>query len=112
MRTPYLALLLAGFTMPDLLPAPRWALTPPFHPYRYNCTGGLLSVALSLGSRRAGITRRHVPMEPGLSSPRNAERLPSHLVNAFYITQRCGNRGTLKHGICGRPDETRLEAAR
>ena len=33
MRTPYSVLLQAGFTMPGLLPAPRWALTPPFHPY-------------------------------------------------------------------------------
>ncbi|ABI77367.1 hypothetical protein HNE_0478 [Hyphomonas neptunium ATCC 15444] len=30
---PYLVLLRAGFTMPALLPALRWALTPPFHPY-------------------------------------------------------------------------------
>jgi len=34
MRTPYSVLLQAGFTMPGLLPAPRWALTPPFHPYQ------------------------------------------------------------------------------
>lgn len=31
-------------------------------------SGGLLSVALSLGLRRAGVTRRPVSMEPGLSS--------------------------------------------
>jgi hypothetical protein len=31
--------------------------------------GGLLSVALSLGSPPAGVTRRHVVVEPGLSSP-------------------------------------------
>ena len=30
--------------------------------------GGLLSVALSLGSPPAGVTRRHVVVEPGLSS--------------------------------------------
>ena len=29
---PYLALLRMGFAMPVLLPVPRWALTPPFHP--------------------------------------------------------------------------------
>jgi|GEM_PF-4275922 len=29
---PYLALLRMGFTVPGLLPVPRWALTPPFHP--------------------------------------------------------------------------------
>ena len=31
---PYLVLLQAGFTVRALLPDPRWALTPPFHPYR------------------------------------------------------------------------------
>ncbi len=31
---PYAVLLPAGFAVPAPLPAPRWALTPPFHPYR------------------------------------------------------------------------------
>ncbi len=31
--SPYLALLLTGFTVPPLLPSGRWSLTPPFHPY-------------------------------------------------------------------------------
>src|SRR5215831_17199441 len=31
---PYLVLLPVGFAMPSPLPAARWALTPPFHPYR------------------------------------------------------------------------------
>ena len=30
--------------------------------------GGLFSVALSLGSPPAGVTRRHIAVEPGLSS--------------------------------------------
>lgn len=34
-RHPYSVLLPVGFTMPDPLPGPRWALTPPFHPYPY-----------------------------------------------------------------------------
>jgi len=34
--------------------------------------GGLLSVALSLGSPPAGVTRRLVAVEPGLSSPRTS----------------------------------------
>ena len=32
-RSPYSALLPVGLAMRALLPAPRWALTPPFHPY-------------------------------------------------------------------------------
>ena len=35
-------------------------------------TGGLLSVALSLGSPPPGVTRHRVPVEPGLSSPRTS----------------------------------------
>src|ERR1019366_4910324 len=32
-RRPYSVLLQAGLAMPSPLPGPRWALTPPFHPY-------------------------------------------------------------------------------
>lgn len=45
---PYLVLLPVGFAMPVPLPVPRWALTPPFHPYLRFPEGGLLSVALSV----------------------------------------------------------------
>ena len=60
--------------MPPPLPSARCALTAPFHPYppppreRGSRTGGLLSVALSLGSPPPGVTRHRVSMEPGLSS--------------------------------------------
>ena len=43
MRNPYLALLPVGLAVPVRLPVPRWALTPPFHPYpsvsRQRCAG-------------------------------------------------------------------------
>jgi hypothetical protein len=44
--------------------------------------GGLLSVALSLGSRPAGVTRRHFAVEPGLSSlsAQRRERPPGRLI--------------------------------
>ncbi len=67
-RRPYSVLLQAGLAMPSLLPETRWALTPPFHPYPRRNAGGLLSVALSLGSPPAGVTRRLFTVEPGLSS--------------------------------------------
>ncbi len=35
---PYSVLLPVGFAMPSLLPAMRWALTPPFHPYPASST--------------------------------------------------------------------------
>jgi len=78
-RRPYLVLLQAGLAMPSLSPGPRCALTAPFHPYppslRGAPAGGLLSVALSLGSRPAGVTRRLVAVEPGLSSSLLRQRL-------------------------------------
>ena len=67
-RHPYSVLLPVGFTLPPLLPAARWALTPPFHPYHYK-SGGLLSAALSLGSPPPDVIRHRVFVEPGLSSP-------------------------------------------
>ena len=80
---PYSVLLRAGFTVPVLSPGLRWALTPPFHPYLSRRGGGLLSVALSLGSRRAAVSRRPVSLEPGLSSSTQLpahQRLPGRLV--------------------------------
>ena len=80
---PYSVLLPVGFTMPLPLPAARCALTAPFHPYRRPRltagAGGLLSVALSLGSPPPGVTRHRVSVEPGLSSPRprRVEERPS-----------------------------------
>ena len=75
-RRPYSVLLQAGLAMPAALPGPRWALTPPFHPYRPREAGGLLSVALSLGSPRAEVIRRHFTVEPGLSSTGRAPPRP------------------------------------
>ena len=76
----YLALHHAGFSVPALLLARRWALTPPFHPYQtlralrdvpqvslrdatvLRAAGGLFSVALSVASplqaKPPGVTRR------------------------------------------------------
>ena len=64
---PYSVLLPAGLAMPPALPRERCALTAPFHPYR-DKRGGLLSVALSLGSPPPDVIRRRVSVEPGLSS--------------------------------------------
>jgi len=77
-RHPYSVLLPVGFTMPVPLPGPRWALTPPFHPYRAGRIqrGGLLSAALSLGSPPPDVNRHRVSVEPGLSSPAALRPLP------------------------------------
>jgi len=65
-RRPYSVLLPAGLAVPRTSPLGRCALTAPFHPYRLR--GGLLSVALSLGSPPPDLIRRRVSVEPGLSS--------------------------------------------
>src|SRR5687768_18157229 len=59
----YLALLRLGVTVPPLLPAARWALTPPFHPYpasspRGGEHGGLLSVAFPAAFGPQAVTGR------------------------------------------------------
>jgi len=69
----YSVLLPVGFALPPLLPAARCALAAPFRPCRDpgSCPappGGLFSVALSLGSPQAGVTRHRRSAEPGLSS--------------------------------------------
>ena len=48
--------------MPFLSPKTRCALTAPFHPCRF--PGGLFSAALSIASRRPGITRRFALRSP------------------------------------------------
>ena len=61
----YLALLQVGLPCRDVLPRARCALTAPFHPYRQTMfAGGLLSAALSVGSRLPGVT-----WHPALWSP-------------------------------------------
>ncbi len=88
---PYLVLLPVGFTMPPPLPAARCALTAPFHPYPPSpkaSEGGLLSVALSLGSPPPGVTRHRVSVEPGLSSPEprlRARERPSDRLAALNL---------------------------
>jgi hypothetical protein len=71
-RRSYLVLLPVGFSLPLPLPATRCALTAPFHPCRPpgipGMGGGVLSVALSLGSPPPGVTRHRTSVEPGLSS--------------------------------------------
>ena len=59
---------------------PRGGLLP--HPFtltsKPKSKGGLLSVALSVGLRRPGVTRRRISMKPGLSS--SLRQRPSDLL--------------------------------
>src|SRR6185312_9474450 len=69
---PYSVLLPVGFAVPPALPQARCALTAPFHPCLHELprAGGLFSVALSLGSPPAAVSRHRRSLEPGLSSTR------------------------------------------
>ena len=106
-RDPYSVLLLAGLAMRPLLPRSRCALTAPFHPYLLRRTGGLLSVALSLGSPPVGVTHRHVVVEPGLSStPLRRPRPPSRLIRADHGRwPGCGQRGRISRRASIRPSD-------
>src|SRR5438067_13311264 len=71
---PYLVLLPVGLAVPPLLPETRCALTAPFQPCRAHspkrggALGGVISVALSLGSPPPDVIRHRLSVEPGLSS--------------------------------------------
>src|SRR5258706_7673214 len=104
-RRPYSVLLQAGLAMPSRSPGPRWALTPPFHPYPTRERGGLLSVALSLGSPPAGVTRRLFAVEPGLSSPcpcgKSATARPSGPSPGWLVEAKRSRPGSLPGALGG-----------
>src|SRR5580693_6924468 len=84
---PYLVLLPVGLALPLLLPGTRCALTAPFQPYRglsslkERPVGGVISVALSLGSPPPAVNRHRFSVEPGLSSdPLQSEPLAKSAV--------------------------------
>ncbi len=113
---PYSVLLPVGFTLPAPLPERRCALTAPFHPcLRARLaparTGGLFSVALSLGSPPPAVSRHRIPVEPGLSSPmpwRTWQR-PSNRLAAGCIAPAAAARST---GSLHRPRQHTPRAAR
>src|SRR5271157_5678706 len=98
----YSVLLPAGLAVPPTLPPARCALAAPFHPYpcdkalRPARRGGLLSVALSLGSPPPDVIRRRIRMEPGLSSACAAAVRPTgergHRGAAWRRSRRKGRR--------------------
>ncbi len=71
----YLALHPMGFSVPPRLRLARWALTPPFHPYRRLApVGGMFSVALSVSRPRGQTARVYPPAEAnGYAASRPAE---------------------------------------
>ena len=60
-------LLRVRFTWHPLLPEDRWALTPPFHPYRESPAVYLCCTVFGVAS--TGRYPAPCPVKPGLSSP-------------------------------------------
>ena len=60
-------------------PVTRWALTPPFHPDPVREPGGLLSVALSCGSRQLDVIQRLALWSPDFPLPFARQRLSGPL---------------------------------
>ncbi len=86
----------------------RGALLP--HPFTLTCpkTGGLLSAALSVGSRPPGVTRRRVSVEPGLSSNGRTRPRPSgHLTGiCIRLNSRSGNQRRFRRELPSTPSRT------
>ena len=106
---PYSVLLPVGFAVPPPLPDARCALTAPFHPCpcRSPCAGGLFSVALSLGSPPAAVSRHRRSLEPGLSS--TGRVWPQSL---FTRQRPSGQLAPGIRGLAGARSRGRLEAAK
>ncbi|GLK70390.1 hypothetical protein GCM10017643_05050 [Ancylobacter dichloromethanicus] len=110
-----------GFAVPPPLPDARCALTAPFHPYRGRTRGGLISVALSLGSPPPDVIRHRVSVEPGLSSaPRGVTRPSGRLADQHMrersVRVKCagakgtGGAGGVGHAQLIRPRHRRAPA--
>src|SRR5690606_10211799 len=91
-RDPDSVLLRVGFAMRTLLPAPRCALTAPFHPCLcpVGAIGGILSVALSLSGAGAQPGGHYPP--PSFRGARTflgttcaVTRLPGPLANPYLV---------------------------
>jgi hypothetical protein len=74
----YAALLPMGFAVPPALPRARWALTPPFHPYRSRVTPGSAVCFLWHSPRRY----RHRAL-PGIALCGARTFLPPRRLRAF-----------------------------
>ena len=92
---PLFGLAPGGVCRAGLLPDSRCALTAPFHPC-HACLatpfGGLLSVALSVGSRRPGVTWHPALWSPDFPRRANATRLPGRLPRTVYRGEGRGAR--------------------
>jgi len=84
---PYLVLLPVGFALPPPLPAPRCALTAPFHPCRpaLRRGGGMFLWHFPWGRPRRALPGTAFSVEPGLSSPASRRRRPSGRLATLYI---------------------------
>jgi len=81
-------LLQMGFTWHNALPQCRWALTPPFHPYRYKSAVYFCCTFLRVAS--TGISPASCPAKLGLSSwtntrPRDRSDYSVQIILSHYL---------------------------
>lgn len=75
-----------------MLSTDRWSLAPPFHPspaLPKQSSAGLFSVALTVGSPRAAVSRQWVHLKPGSSSQRVRAARPAGLLSLIMRRQPC-----------------------
>jgi hypothetical protein len=92
----------------------HFTLAFPCHPTRGSSlgSGGMFSVALSLGSPPPGVTRHRASVEPGLSSPRRSRERPSDRLAWDHVGNAAGriNDRAATHPLGQDPAERRGEA--
>jgi len=97
----YVALLPMGFALPPALPRARWALTPPFHPYRRVVEasgGGFFSVALSSALPLPGVTRHRALRSSDF--PSDAYGTPDDRCRVDLRVLRGGGKSELRRAVC------------
>jgi hypothetical protein len=73
---PYSVLLPVGFAVPSMSPCPRWALTPPFHPY--SASGAVCFLwHFPWGRPRRTLSGTVLPWSPDFPPRANSERPPA-----------------------------------
>jgi hypothetical protein len=100
----YLALLRVTLTLPVMSPRPRWALTPPFHPYLSRLRSLLAAgrrryifCGAGVGSLRLGITQHPTLWSPDFPPERVFRRSSDLLQRAhYYIVSTTVVQGHLK----------------
>jgi hypothetical protein len=100
-RRPYSVLLQAGLAVPSLSPGPRWALTPPFHPYPPPKRRAVCFLwRYPWGRPRRALPAAFSPWSPDFPPSRREprERPPGRLIQAGRWSLACSTSTGLRIG--------------